>query len=517
MKKIICVFTLSLFMAGCGNDMLNVQPNDRYTEETFWTSESNAMMGLTGCYAVLRNAGMFGGTATPLWEETATPNAYNYDNSGGWNVIGAGTQTASNSAIITSRWDDAYRGVGRCNSLLAKIDAVSMDAALKNRMKGEANFLRALYYSTLANYYGGVPLILDQPDPAAQSELPRNSREEVVQQVLKDLDAAIAVLPVKYSAATDIGRATKGAALALKAKVLLFEASPLINTSGDAAKWKLAADAAKAVMDLPGTGYALFPNYRGLFLPANENSSESIFDVQFMAPQLGSSFDLIGRQYNTNAPVRDLVNAYLMKDGLPQSQSPLYDAANPHDNRDPRMYQTIVYPGDMFQGQLVTPARFVVTGYGTKKYTIYDKEANSNNVQESRSEINYMVIRYADILLMYAEAQNEASAAPDASVLDAVTKIRARAGMPLFAAGKTKAEMREIIRLERRIEFAGEGLYYTDIRRWKTAEVVLNAPVLTYDAKPIMSRTFNAQRDYWWPIPDVQRDRNPKLDQNIGY
>jgi hypothetical protein len=517
MKKIICVFTLSLFLAGCGNDMLDVQPNDRYTEENFWTSESNALMGLTGCYAVLRNAGMYGGTATPLWEETATPNAYNYDNSGGWNVIGAGTQTASNSAIITSRWDDAYRGIGRCNTVLARIDAVSMDAALKNRMKGEATFLRALYYSTLANYYGGVPLILDQPDPATQTELPRNSREEVVQQVLKDLDAAIAALPVKYSAGTDIGRATKGAAMALKAKVLLFEASPLVNASGEAAKWKLAADAAKAVMDLPGTGYALFPNYRALFLPANENSSESIFDVQFITPRLGSSFDLIGRQYNTNAPVRDLVNAYLMKDGLPQSQSPLYNAANPHGNRDPRMYQTIVYPGDMFQGQLVTPARFAVTGYGTKKYTIYDKEANSENIQDGRSEINYMVLRYADILLMYAEAQNESSAAPDASVLDAVNKVRARAGMPTVAAGKTKAEMREIIRLERRIEFAGEGLYYTDIRRWKTAEVVLNAPILTFDAKPIMTRTFKAQRDYWWPIPDVQRDRNPKLEQNVGY
>ena len=517
MKKIICVFTLSLFIAGCGNDTLNVEPNDRYTEDSFWTSESNAMMGLTGSYAVLRNEGLFGGTATPLWEETATPNAYNYDNSGGWNVIGAGTQTGTNSSIIITRWDDSYRGIGRCNTLLAKIDGVSMDAALKNRMKGEAAFLRGLYYSILATYYGGVPLILAQPDPVTQSALPRNTREEVVQQVLKDLDQAAAVLPVKYTAGTDIGRATKGAALALKAKVLLFEASPLNNPSGDVAKWKRAADAAKAVIDLTGTGYALFADYRRLFLPANDNSVESIFDVQFMAPQLGSSFDLIGRQYNTNAPVRDLVNAYLMKDGLPQSQSPLYDAANPHNNRDPRMYQTIVYPGDTFQGEVVTPSRFVVTGYGTKKYTIYDKEANSNNLQGGRSEINYMVMRFADVLLTYAEAQNEAVAAPDASILEAVNKVRVRAGMPKVAEGMTKAEMREIIRLERRIEFAGEGMYYTDIRRWKTAETVLNGPIFTYAAKPIMTRTFNAQRDYWWPIPDVQRDRNPKLEQNNGY
>ncbi len=508
---------IGMFITGCGNDMLEVVPNDRYTEDSFWTSESNAVMGLTGCYAVLRNDGLFGGTATPLWEETATPNAYNYDNSGGWNVIASGTQTATNSTIVSTRWDDSYRGIGRCNTLLANIDGVAMNASLKERMKGEATFLRALYYSMLANYYGGVPLILDKPDPVTQASLPRNAREEVVKQILKDLDQAASVLPVKYTVSSDIGRATKGAALALKARMLLFEASPLINTTGDVAKWKLAADAAKAVIDLNGTGYALFSDYRKLFLPANDNSVESIFDVQYIAPQLGSSFDLIGRQYNTNAPVRDLINAYLMKDGLPQSQSPLYDPANPHNNRDPRMYQTIVYPGDTFQGELVTASRFVVTGYGTKKYTIYDKEPNSVNLQGGRSEINYMVIRYADVLLSYAEAQNEVLGTPDATILDAVNLVRTRAGMPKVAAGKTKAEMRDIIRLERRIEFAGEGVYYTDIRRWKTAEVVLNAPILTYAEKPIMTRTFSAQRDYWWPIPGVQLDRNPKLEQNPGY
>ncbi|SEI52788.1 Starch-binding associating with outer membrane [Dyadobacter sp. SG02] len=516
LKNILCIALGMLLLAGCGNSILDTQPNDRYSQETFWTSESNAMMGLNGCYSVLRTAGAFGGTATPLWEETATPNAYNYDNSGGWNVIASGTQTATNSAIITSRWDDSYRAIGRCNTLLARIDPIQMAEATKGRMKAEAMFLRALFYTNLEMYYGGVPLILDEPDPAAQASLPRNTRDEVVAQVLKDLDAAAAILPVKYTVAGDVGRATKGAALALKARVLLFEASPLNNASGDKAKWKQAADAAKAVMDLAGTGYGLFADYRKLFLPQNDNSVESIFDVQYITPQQGSSFDLIGRQYNTNAPVRDLIDVYQMKDGLPIATSPLYDPAKPYENRDPRMYQTIVYPGDTFQGELVTPARFVVTGYGTKKYTVYDKEANSNNIQGDRSEINYMVIRFADVLLMYAEAQNEASG-PDASVYEAVNRIRTRAGMPVIASGKTQAELRDIIRLERRIELAQEGFYYNDIRRWKTAEKVLNAPILTYDNKTIMTRTFNPARDYWWPIPDVQRDRNPALDQNAGY
>ena len=122
-------------------------------------------------------------------------------------------------------------------------------------MKGEATFLRALYYSMLANYYGGVPLILDQPDPLTQSELPRNTRDEVVQQILKDLDAAAAALPVKYTAAADLGRATKGAALALKARVLLFEASPLINTSGDPAFQKPYIIALTQLMGAAGNAY----------------------------------------------------------------------------------------------------------------------------------------------------------------------------------------------------------------------------------------------------------------------
>src|SRR5690606_8329089 len=207
-------------------------------------------------------------------------------------------------------------------------------------MKGEARFLRGLYYFMLENYYGGVPLILEEPDPDTQSDLPRTPREEVVAQIIKDLDRAALVLPeVKYTGG-NVGRATKGAALALKARVLLYEASPLFNPSNDLNKWKAAADAAKAVMDLTEAGYGLFNDYRGLFLPQNENNQEVIFDVQYIFPGLGTSFDLIGKQYNTNAPLLDLAQAYETKDGLP------VDPAEPYENRDPRLYGTIFFPGD---------------------------------------------------------------------------------------------------------------------------------------------------------------------------
>lgn len=525
MKKIYSLVFCTTILFGCSKKLLDTQPNDRYTEDIYWTSEKNAVAALNGCYAVLKEDGLFGGTATPLWEETASPNAYNYDNSFGFNVIALGTQTASpasSAEIINNRWSDSYRGIGRCNTLLAEIDKVTLTDVLKNQMKAEAKFLRGLYYSLLEMYYGGAPLILDKPNAATQAALPRNTRAEVVAQIIKDLDEAAAVLPAKYSAAADKGRATKGAALGIKARVLLFEASALLNTNNDVAKWTTAAAAAKAVMDVaPQAGYDLFANYRTLFLPANENNLEVVFDVQFKAPeQTGNSFDLIVRQYNTNAPLRDLIDTYYMKDGLPITQSPLYNAAAPYDNREPRFYQTIVFPGDTYMGAPVTPTTpFKITGYTFKKYGIYDKEPSTVILNTGQSEINYMVMRYADILLMYAEAQNEVLAAPDATVYAALNKVRQRGGLnPLdVAAGKTKAEMRDIIRRERRIELAGEGFYYLDIRRWKTAEVVMNATILNSQNQPIVKRTFRASRDYWWPIPQNQLDLNKSLVQNENY
>lgn len=518
MKSLIFILCSVSVLWSCSKGTLETIPTDRYTEETFWTSEKNAVATLSGCYSVMTENGIFGGDATPLWEETLTPNAYNYIDDMGFNAIALGTHTAVNASIISQRWNDAYRGVGRCNTLISKIVEVPMDTNLKNRMIAEAKFLRALYYTILETYYDGVPLILDPPNLEEHESLPRNTREEVVGQVLKDLEEAAAVLPITYPAA-DKGRATKGAALGLKARILLFEASPLINTTNDVNKYTAAVNAAKAIMDLaPQAKYDLFPNYRQILFPVNENNTEVVFDVQFKAPELvGNSFDLIGRQFNTNAPLQDLVTSYEMADGLPADQSPLFDPTDIYKNRDPRFYQTIVFPGDTFMGQVVTHvAPFTPTGYALKKYTIYDKEPNSNLIGGLQSPTNYVVIRYADILLMYAEAQNEA-VGPDQSVYDAVNRVRDRADMPDLKVGLSQTEMREAIRKERRIEFAGEGFYYNDIRRWKTAEQVMNATIYDSENNVIQKRTFNPARDYWWPIPQVERDLNPSLTQNPLY
>ncbi|OQP53420.1 hypothetical protein A4H97_23520 [Niastella yeongjuensis] len=521
MKKFVLIITITGYiLAGCNKSLLDTKPTDRYVESTFWTTPEAVTAGLTACYSSMRGAGLYGSTAIPLFEEAASPNAYTYGNDQGFNSIAKGQQSPTTGGIITNRWASCYGGIGRCNTFLVKSGPVNMDEALKKRMRGEVQFLRALYYYMLQVHYGDVPLILDPPDPVTQASLERTPRAQVVAQILSDLDSAALVLPAK-NASADIGKATKGAALGLKARVLLFEASPLLNTGSDNNKWKNAANAAKAVMDMASAaGYALYPGYRELFLPAYENNQEVMFDVQYMYPDQGNSFDLICRQYNSNAPLLDLANAYEMKSGLPITDPASgYDPTKPYDNRDPRLYATIVYPGDVYMGVKVTDSRFAITGYGMKKYSIYDNgtpPAGMSDLKDGQSETNFIILRYADILLMYAEAQNE-FAGPDATVYDAINKVRKRAGMPNIVSGFTKDQLREIIRHERRIEFAGEALYYNDLRRWKTAEVALNATIYNYKGAAIETRKFNAARDYWWPIPQTQRDLNPNLAQNPNY
>lgn len=518
--KIAAIYTM-LVLAGCNPDLLDREPDFKYTESNFWQTEATANAALTSVYAVLTGNGLFGGDATPLWEEGATPNAYCYSGGTlGYDAIGRSQQSASTEGIIANRWAQCYQGIGRANTFFARVGDVGLDAEKQNLMEGQVYFLRALYYFELATYYGGVPLILEAPNPDTQVSMPRNSREEVIAQVIADLNTAVEKLPVKH-AGGDLGRATKGAAMALKARVLLYEASPLLNPSNSSEKWQAAADAAKAVLDLaPAAGYDLFGDYRKLFLPENENNKEVIFDVQFLFPDEGHSFDLINTQYNSNAPLQDLVDTYDMKNGLPITDPGAgYDPAKPYENRDPRLAATVVYPGSLFKGEVASADYYKQTGYAMKKYSIYDAEKppkDKSDLKSGQSETNFIVLRYADILMMYAEALNEIDPGNPA-ILENLNKIRKRVGMPEIPSNKSQSEMRELIRKERRIEFAGEALYYNDIRRWKIAEVVMNAPIKTWQNNIIETRKFNPARDYWWPIAQKELDLNSKLEQNPNY
>ncbi len=499
MKKIlytIIAVIISCLFYSCNENFLDTLSSDTYNEENWWQTESQTISSINGCYTVLRNSQIYGTSA--FREENITPNSYSM---GGDSPLDVGSHNSGNVTRFYEKWEDAYEGIGRVNTVLDNIDRVEeIDAELMDRIKGEAYFLRALfYYFGLVNYFGGVPLILEAPN-MDQGSLPRNTRQEVVDQVLADLDNAASVLPVSYTG-SDIGRATKGAALGLKARVLLYES-----------EWEEAAQTAKEVINMEI--YSLFPDYRNLFMLENEGNEEVIFDVQYLVPDYPSELDrIIDTQHNV-APTLDLVNSYYMKDGKPTNESSLYDPENPYDNRDPRLQKTVVIPGYMYRGEIARKTKYYTTGYGFKKYTAYEDSVFHSDISDS--EINFIVLRYADILLMYAEAQNEANGT-DASVYDALNQVRSRAGMPDIPEGLSQEEMREVIRHERRIELAGESLYYSDIRRWRIAEEVMNANVLNSDGEVVQIRSFNSERDYLWPIHDLLIQDNPALEQNPKY
>ncbi len=508
-KKISVLVLTTAIAVSCS---LDSTPSDRYTVDTFWQSVEGTEAAMTGCYNVLTHSGML--NLDPLLEDTATPNEYNYNNASGWNEIALGTHTANSSGVIKNRWNACYEGIGRCNTHLDRLpNAVASSDERKVQMEGEARFLRALYYYMLVTYYNGVPLILDIPQ-MSQGSLPRNSREEVVNAIINDLDKAAECLDWKWASKANAGRATKGAALALKARLLLFEASPLVNTTGDVSKWKAAADAAKEVIDNASkAGYGLYANYRKLFLPENEHSCECIFDVEYSKTKNTpvNSYNVYSIQYRNNAPLLDLVNSYETADGKAHGKTD-------YASLDPRCQATIFYPGSTFLGKAKSTANQICqfTGFAFKKLTIYDNQARDSD--DSNGETNYMFIRYADVLLMYAEAENEVESTPSDDIYDALNAVRKRAGIQEIQKGSLgKDEMREAIRHERRIEFAGEGLYYNDIRRWKIAEEVMNDEICDYSGTALAIRAFDPERDYWWPIPADQLLLNKNLKQNPNY
>ncbi|PID59459.1 MAG: RagB/SusD family nutrient uptake outer membrane protein [Ignavibacteriae bacterium] len=495
-KKLLFLLLVSLlFATGCKENFLETNPPNKLSPATFWKTENDAKMALVAIYDPLDSYALYGAA---IYLEVCGPNAYNNYPWEGYKTVGTGELNPEGPWVIANKWKTCWSGIGRANTFLNNVGNVTMDEATKKEFIAEAKFLRALYYHNLVNYYGGVPVITESPKEE-HGQLPRNTREECVTQILKDLDEAIIDLPED---AKEEGRVTKGAALSLKAKVLLY-----------ASRWKEAADAAKAVMDLGK--YSLDNNYRELFLGSSAGKPEVIFALKKKSPEFTNAWDTYLAPMNSGVsgwasivPMKNLVDDYHMKDGKPITESALFDANAPYENRDPRFKQTIFYHGGKWNGTTFDSAN-TYTGYAFQKYSSYDSSA-SDAVGYGKSVNDYLILRYADVLLMYAEAENEANG-PSQAVYDAINLVRQRAGMPdVGALGKDA--LRDFIRHERRIEFAGEGYYYSDIRRWKIGPEVTRK--VTFEA-----RTFDPNKNYLWPIParEFEINKNPGFKQNPGY
>lgn len=527
MKKVLIFFLLAITFASCNKDFLDRSPLDQMSSSTFWTSEKEVTAALNGLY----NGWEIGDNI--LYMDCASDNAYNPFPWEGYQVLGNGLLTAADPGA--SRWN--FSTVRKCNYFIANVDKAPVSADMKKVTKGQARFIRAYQYFIMEQVYGDVPLFTKELTIEEANKVTRTPKADVVKFVLDELAAISSDLPASYDNAADQGRITKGAALALKARIELYEK-----------KYTECVTTCNAIMAL--SKYDLFPSYTDLFRIQNENNAEVILDVQYKENDysnwvLGVMVPASQGGWSSIDPLQSLVDAYEMKNGKTISETGSgYNSLKPYSNRDPRFYTTIWYPGAvLYDGSNMNPldknsADFydqyggARTGYNVRKY-IWNV-ADYNDVWNSG--MNIIVIRYAEVLLSLAEAKIELGQI-DNSVYNAIDKIRLRAGMP--AVDRTvysdQTKLRELVRRERRVELGMEGLRWFDIQRWKIGEQVMKGDALgclgagsidpatgnmifTSTATPINveTRDFKAV-NYLWPIPQKQIDINSNLKQNTGY
>ncbi|SDC59337.1 RagB/SusD family nutrient uptake outer membrane protein [Niabella drilacis] len=543
--KVTGLLALVLLLTQCNkiNDYLKREPVGGLSELDVFTRYGETEKFIAGIYAKMAERSEW----WPAAESTNKTFSYaaasdeaicsvQYPN--GPQIFTQGTFNASNNPL--DRWNDFYAGVRKANLFLEKIGMLapqnSTQASGKQRMIGEAHFLRAFFYMELFKRYGGVPLVDRVLNISDSLNLRRNSAEETVNFIAADCDAAAQLLPVEHSA-TDWGRATKGAALMLKAKALLFGASLLHNPSQDKAKWLSAADAARAVADL--NYYQVDADYAGLM---HKRTARNIIFQSNINQTDWVHFNFIpslGGQARVQ-PLQNLVDAYDMKSsGLPITEDPSYDAVNnPYANRDPRFYLSIIHDGSAFKGSPVLTylnapggndeqrwggERRTQTGFYLRKTV---DETGSITPNAIVGDHFWIFMRFEETLLCYAEAMNEYLDAPDQSVYDAVNQVRTRVGMPALPAGLSKEKMRQRIRNERRVELAFEGQRFWDIRRWRIGtEVMLKARGVIIDGSgpakkhwdnEIETRIYKPAFDLF-PIPQSELNKQPALTQNEGY
>lgn len=540
-KSIIksAVLLLLITANGC-KKFLDVSPVDQVTSALLFSNTNNADLFLNNVYAGLQ--GPFG-TFDPT--ENFTDNAMNGVNGQTSRVLYAtSVYTPSNAP---SYWS-LYNNIRAANLFIKSVNESTLDEAWKKKRLGEARFLRAYFYQVLWTHYGGVPIITDVLKQADGESIfkARNTDEETYKFIVDECAAIAEDLPAK----SDAGRATKGAALTLKGWCELFAASALKNSTNDLSKWATAAATNKQVIDL--NVYSLFQDYNLQFFEENNDNVETIFAKKYLGgTSLGGSREglqgpwIVGgvqRAYGGVDPTQELVDEYEMSNGLPITNSASgYDPQQPYKNREKRFYQSVIYDGAEWVGFEMVMRRgegsrnetdlsnlneATNTGYYLRKGLNPKYAINGSNQQNSA---NFIIFRYAEVLLNYAEAQNEA-VGPDASVYEAINLVRHRSDLPDLATGLTQNEMRIAIRRERRVELAFEEKRWYDLMRWKIAETNLNTNlhgmviekqggVLKYtvveaaDAK----RIFYADKNYLYPIPQSAIDKNKNLTQNPNY
>lgn len=560
MKRII-YFLLVACAVSC-ND-LDMNPLSQGSSESWYSSETELNMSVRSLYT------------TGFW--TLDDDAYTDDWTNRTELTNITSATINGqSGFVVTLWTNSYKAIAQSNTILDNLDKAKQNGipqTVLDQSKAEALFVRAAQYARLVSHFGDVVYVSTSITSLDEAfKMGRTDKAVVIKNIYDDFDAAVALLPVEYSGEE---HATKGIAYAMKARFALF--------NGD---YAIAAEAAKKCMDL-GV-YKLHADFTELFLCETKSSDEFIF----IRPRSVELNQTIGTQvylsrnpggYSQYDPSWDLFCSFLCTDGKPIDESPLFDPHNPFKNRDPRCAATIVEFGTPHAGFIYEPhpdslyvmnfnKGVVELNKDTRtngQYASYNGLVWKKGVDDSytkngyKADKNEIIMRYADVLLMYAEAKIELGEI-DKSVLDAINSVRARAyGVDKSATdhypaviSQNTSDLRQIIRFERRMEFAFEGLRYLDLIRWKIAEKALNTKIygmLDPDAlkekvvskglwffpevpavdengitdfggmyskgliKLLAERKFDAEKQYLWPIPTKEILINSNLKQNPGY
>ena len=547
MKKIIFGFSLLLLvLSGCKKDYLSFDFNEGpVSENDVWSSDRLSRGFLNSCYSGLQSRYDLGsGAMLSMASDEAVcsnlSNLVNVMNNGTWGPL----------RTFDDRYSSLYAGIRATNIFLEKAPTSFIFPATDiPKLKGEAYFLRAYYHFELFKRYGRIVLATRSFDPEENLDLPRNTISEVVTQISNDCDSAANLIAATWTSDWDNankGRATKAAALALKSRLLLYAASPFHNPSGELTKWQAAANAAKAVIDQNKHSLLSNTDFKRLWDYSNgptQYNKEVIFaTVASNTNSIESNnapIGFTGGLGRTN-PTQNLVDAFEMSNGKPITDPTSgYNASNPYLNRDPRLNQFIVVNGSTFKtgslsravetfeegkDNLAINVNTTKTGYYMRKFLSENATFNVTGAASIRRP--WVIFRYAEILLNYAEALNEAvGVTPE--VYTVVNQVRTRAGMPVLPAGLTQSQMRDRIRNERQVELCFEEHRFFDVRRWKLGEALFNIPVrgmkitkngslLTYTPFVVENRIFQPKH-YLYPISQSDINKAPELEQNPGY
>lgn len=539
MKRILLIL-ISISFTAC--EVLDLKPLDKVTDADVWNDSALIELYVNASYNSIYHE-----FSTDMIC-AASDEAYCIHNYGNQWIIQKGELTSDNVTNLTNKmnmWGGAYSSIRSINIFFNRIEEAPVDLNLKGRMIGEMKFIRAFIYANLIWRYGGVPIITNVFDLNEDYTVYRESYDNCVDFIVKELDDAINLLPEKMSTEQQ-GRASGDACRALKARVLLYAASELNNPEHLKEKWERAKIATEELLN---SGYSLCDDYQSIFL---QDNNEIIF-ARYFTQANSTDFMLWNGRNGSNGwtaenPTQNLVNSYEMKNGelpylneeLPLQINPLsgYDEANPYVNRDPRFEASILYDGviwagretEMWHGGLDSPESSIggwnasKSGYAFKKFMIESIPPTGSSV---KPENPWIFFRLAEFYLNYAEIMFELG--DENTAREYINKVRARKSVQMPPVEVSGIKLRDKIRNERRVELAFEGHRFFDVRRWKIADKTENKDLLAIDIqkdadgtktyKPVLllERTFLEQH-YLLPIPRAEIDKsNGCIEQNPGY